>query len=155
MTQKDISVSLQTIESFNSSKIDSRCERRVFVRNPKKIKLDTNNFEIQKKLILNKHPLNEIEGHREWSLEDLEIYVDALEDWNVFIQDKMEMNAMWPNETGKIRFQIQSPYLITGTIFFEIKVWSTAIPDEAVNVTQRAAISGLRLIGYDRPLPMR
>ena len=61
----------------------------------------------------------------------------ALEDWNVFIQDKMEMNAMWPNETGKIRFQIQSPYLITGTIFFEIKVWSTAIPDEAVNVTQR------------------
>ena len=77
LTQKDISVSLQTIESFNSSKIDSRCERRVFVRNPKKIKLDTNNFEIQKKLILNKHPLNEIEGHREWSLEDLEIYVET------------------------------------------------------------------------------
>ena len=64
----------------------------------------------------------------------------ALEDWNVFIQDKMEMNAMWPNETGKIRFQIQSPYLITGTIFFEIKVWSTAIPDEAVNVIQRVNI---------------
>jgi hypothetical protein len=38
--------------------------------------LDTNNFEIQGKLILNKHPLNEIEGHREWSLEDLEIYVE-------------------------------------------------------------------------------
>ena len=64
----------------------------------------------------------------------------ALEDWNVFIQDKMEMNSMWPNETGKIRFQIQSPYLITGTIFFEIKVWSTAIPDEAVNVIQRVNI---------------
>ena len=64
----------------------------------------------------------------------------ALEDWNVFIQDKMEMNSMWPNETGKIRFQIQSPYLITGTIFFEIKVWSTASPEEAVNVTQRVNI---------------
>ena len=64
----------------------------------------------------------------------------ALEDWNVFIQDKMELNAMWPNETGKIRFQIQSPYLVTGTIFFEIKVWSTAVPDEAINVTQRVNI---------------
>ena len=78
----------------------------------------------------------------------------ALEDWNVFIQDKMEMNAMWPNETGKIRFQIQSPYLITGTIFFEIKVWSTAIPDEAVNVTQRVNIvprsgGNLELINID------
>jgi hypothetical protein len=28
-------------------------------------------------LILNKHPLNEIEGYREWSLEDLEIYVET------------------------------------------------------------------------------
>ncbi len=77
LTQKDISVSLQTIESFNSSKIDSSCERRVFVRNPKKIKLDTNNIEIQKKLLLNKHPLNEIEGKREWDLENLEIYVET------------------------------------------------------------------------------
>ena len=76
LTQKDISVSLQTIESFNSSKIDSKCERRVFVRDPKKIILNTNNIEIPKKLILNKHPLNEIEGHREWDLEDLEIYVE-------------------------------------------------------------------------------
>ena len=32
LTQKDISVSLHTIESFNSTKIDSKCERRVFVR---------------------------------------------------------------------------------------------------------------------------
>jgi hypothetical protein len=39
--------------------------------------LDTNNIKIQKKLILNKHPLNEIEGHREWNLEDLEIYVET------------------------------------------------------------------------------
>jgi hypothetical protein len=39
--------------------------------------LDTNNIKIQKKLILNKHPLNEIEGYREWSLEDLEIYVET------------------------------------------------------------------------------
>tara|TARA_B100000475_G_scaffold199095_1_gene180765 strand:- start:829 stop:1710 length:882 start_codon:yes stop_codon:yes gene_type:complete len=77
LTQKDISVSLQTIESFNSSKIDSKCERRVFVRNPKKITLNANNIEIPIKLILNKHPLNKIEGNREWNIEDLEIYVEA------------------------------------------------------------------------------
>jgi len=64
----------------------------------------------------------------------------ALDDWNVFIQDKMELDAMWPNETGKIRFQIQSPYLTSGTIFFEIKIWSTAIPDEPVNAIQRVNI---------------
>jgi len=77
LTQKDISVSLQTIESFNSSKIDSNCERRVFVRNPHIIRLDDNNIQIERKLNLNKHPLNEIKGHREWDLEDLEIYVES------------------------------------------------------------------------------
>ena len=64
----------------------------------------------------------------------------ALEEWNVFIQNKMELNAMLPNETGKIIFQIQSPFLISGTIFFEIKVWSTAIPDESVSAIQRVNI---------------
>ena len=77
LTQKDISVSLQTIESFNSSKIDSNCERRVFVRNPHMIRLDDNNIQIERQLNLNKHPLNEIKGHREWDLEDLEIYVES------------------------------------------------------------------------------
>ena len=64
----------------------------------------------------------------------------SLDSWNVFIQDKMELSAMWPNETGKVRLQIQSPYQITGTIFFEIVVWSTAEPNELVNVTQRINI---------------
>lgn len=64
----------------------------------------------------------------------------ALEEWNVFIQNKMELNAMSPNQTGKIKFQIQSPFLISGTIFFEIKVWSTAIPDESVSAIQRVNI---------------
>ena len=64
----------------------------------------------------------------------------ALEEWNVFIQNKMELIAMLPNQTGKIKFQIQSPFLISGTIFFEIKVWSTAIPDESVSAIQRVNI---------------
>ena len=64
----------------------------------------------------------------------------ALDEWNVFIQDKTELSGMWPNETGKIRFQIQSPLLVSGSIFFEIKVWSTAVPDEAVFAIQRVNI---------------
>lgn len=64
----------------------------------------------------------------------------ALEEWNVFIQDKMELSAMWPNETGKIRFQIQSPLLVSGSMFFEIKVWSTAAPEDAVLTMQRVNI---------------
>ncbi len=64
----------------------------------------------------------------------------ALDDWNVFIQDKMELSGMWPNETGKIRFQIQSPLLVSGSMFFEIKIWSTALPDEPVFATQRVNI---------------
>ncbi|MEO2208925.1 MAG: glutamate--tRNA ligase, partial [Candidatus Poseidoniia archaeon] len=39
LTQKDISISMQTIESFNSSEIDARCERRSFVRDPRLLSL--------------------------------------------------------------------------------------------------------------------
>ena len=64
----------------------------------------------------------------------------ALDEWNVFIQDKMELSGMFPNETGKIRFQIQSPFLVSGSMFFEIKIWSTAVPEDAVFATQRVNI---------------
>jgi hypothetical protein len=64
----------------------------------------------------------------------------ALDEWNVFIQDKMELSGMFPNETGKIRFQIQSPFLVSGSVFFEIKIWSTAVPEDAVFATQRVNI---------------
>ena len=40
LTQKDISISMQTIESFNSSEIDARCERRSFVRDPRLLSLE-------------------------------------------------------------------------------------------------------------------
>ncbi len=77
LTQKDISVSLQTIESFNSSKIDSRCERRVFVRNPEIIRLDDNDVPVEKKLCLQKHPFSEIKGQREWDLGNMEVYIES------------------------------------------------------------------------------
>ncbi len=64
----------------------------------------------------------------------------ALEEWNVFIQNKMELEEMWPNETGKIRFQVQSPLLVAGSMFFEIKIWSTAAPGDSVSAIQRVNI---------------
>jgi len=39
LTQKDISISMQTIESFNIKKIDPITSRRFFVRNPVKLKM--------------------------------------------------------------------------------------------------------------------
>ena len=45
LTQKDISISMQTIESFNSSVIDSVCERRTFVRNPRNMSLNMDEIE--------------------------------------------------------------------------------------------------------------
>ena len=67
LTQKDISISMQTIESFNVKKIDSMTPRRSFVRDP--IELELNNLE-KDSLILKiaNHPESLVEGHREWEI---------------------------------------------------------------------------------------
>jgi glutamyl/glutaminyl-tRNA synthetase len=52
------------------------CERRTFVRNPHKIQLNDENLPVERKLVLNKHPLNEIKGYREWDLGNLEIFIE-------------------------------------------------------------------------------
>ncbi len=75
LTQKDISVSLQTIEAFNSSKIDERCERRAFVRNPELLKFD-NSSELITSLSIKRHPMGQIEGERIWDLNDKRIYLE-------------------------------------------------------------------------------
>ena len=68
LTQKDISISMQTIESFNSSLIDSVSERRTFVRNPRIMALDMDGIEHPDKLQIPRHPHGEIEGVREWTV---------------------------------------------------------------------------------------
>ena len=68
LTQKDISISMQTIESFNSSVIDSVSERRTFVRNPRIMALDMDGIEHPDKLQIPRHPHGEIEGVREWNV---------------------------------------------------------------------------------------
>ena len=68
LTQKDISISMQNIESINSTIIDSNSERRSFIRNPQNLRLEPNGFEVPNKLQLLRHPDEKIEGFREWKI---------------------------------------------------------------------------------------
>lgn len=61
---------MQTIESFNSSVIDSVCERRTFVRNPRNMSLNMDEIEHPNVLQIARHPHGEIEGVREWTISD-------------------------------------------------------------------------------------
>ena len=70
LTQKDISISMQNIESINSTIIDSNSERRSFIRNPQNLRLDPNGFEVPNKLQLLRHPDEKIDGFREWKITD-------------------------------------------------------------------------------------
>jgi hypothetical protein len=47
------------------------------VRNPKLLKLKDNGVNIQKKLFLSKHPMNEIQGERVWDLDELDVYIET------------------------------------------------------------------------------
>lgn len=76
LTQKDISISMQTIESFNSSIIDSRCERRAFVRDPISLSLVASGHEIPEMLAVARHPNGAVAGVREWKMNG-DILVDT------------------------------------------------------------------------------
>tara|TARA_B100001250_G_scaffold88374_1_gene73175 strand:- start:19290 stop:21026 length:1737 start_codon:yes stop_codon:yes gene_type:complete len=70
LTQKDISISMQTIEAFNVKKIDSMTPRRSFVRNPVEIELDL--MKLKKDSITLKianHPEGTVKGYREWKID--------------------------------------------------------------------------------------
>jgi glutamyl-tRNA synthetase len=66
LTQKDISISLQTLESFNSRIIDGSCERRVFVSNPKSLEISSK--DPLSRVRMSRHPDGEIDGFREWEI---------------------------------------------------------------------------------------
>ena len=65
VTQKDISVSMQTIESLNSSALDSTVERRSFVASPVSLDLDGHDGAVVEPP---RHPDGEITGTRSWVL---------------------------------------------------------------------------------------
>ena len=66
LTQKDISISMQTLEAFNSKNIDSNCERRFFVSNPVRIEIQGENIPSEAKIA--RHPDGLIPGMREWGV---------------------------------------------------------------------------------------
>ncbi len=79
LTQKDISISMQTIESFNSSEIDARCERRSFVRDPRLLSLDASSCSGGPGTSISnaRHPDGAVEGSRKWELGDGSILIEA------------------------------------------------------------------------------
>ena len=66
LTQKDISISLKTLESFNSRIIDGNCERRAFVSSPKSLDISSEN--IPSRVMMPRHPDGEIDGFRVWEV---------------------------------------------------------------------------------------
>jgi len=70
LTQKDISVSMKTIESFNIKKIDATTPRRSFVRSPVEVEIDygVNKSDIQGVLKLANHPEGTVRGDRKWKI---------------------------------------------------------------------------------------
>ena len=64
LTQKDISVSMQTLETLNSKNIDAYCERRFFVSEP--IEIEIKGGDIASDAKIPRHPDGAIGGNREW-----------------------------------------------------------------------------------------
>ena len=71
VTQKDISVSMQTIESLNSSAIDAVTQRRSFVASPVRLELSGHKAGIVE---APRHPDGEIPGFRSWDVKN-SIYI--------------------------------------------------------------------------------
>jgi len=66
LTQKDISIPMQTVEAFNASLIDSSAERRSFVANPTVLELEIQ--EASRKVCPPRHPDGAIPGCRKWEV---------------------------------------------------------------------------------------
>ena len=74
LTQKDISISMQTLEAFNSKNIDRHCERRFFVCDPVRIEFQSEDFPSEAKIA--RHPDGAIPGMRAWGVENF-IFIQA------------------------------------------------------------------------------
>jgi len=66
LTQKDISISMRTLESYNSKIIDKSCERRFFVSNPVPVEIRSENKPSEAEFVM--HPDGEISGVRKWEV---------------------------------------------------------------------------------------
>jgi len=95
LTQKDISISMQTLEALNSKNIDRLCERRFFVSDPKRIEIQSEDSPSKAKIA--RHPDGAIPGMRIWDVEDF-----------IFIQEE-------DCKQGKLRLKDFADIEITGS----------------------------------------
>jgi glutamyl-tRNA synthetase len=95
LTQKDISISMQTLEALNSKNIDRHCERRFFVSDPKRIEIQSEDSPSKAKIA--RHPDGAIPGMRIWDVEDF-----------IFIQEE-------DCKQGKLRLKDFADIEITGS----------------------------------------
>tara|TARA_B100000579_G_scaffold273473_1_gene225915 strand:+ start:81 stop:1811 length:1731 start_codon:yes stop_codon:yes gene_type:complete len=78
LTQKDISIPMQSIEAKNSSTIDSFTERRSFVRSPDEVIIEIPDTigDYVAEVSIPKHPDGTIPGMREWGAVSEKIFVE-------------------------------------------------------------------------------
>ena len=78
LTQKDISIPMQSIEAKNSSTIDSFTERRSFVRSPDEVMIEISDTigDYVAEVSIPKHPDETIPGTREWGAVSEKIFVE-------------------------------------------------------------------------------
>jgi glutamyl-tRNA synthetase len=79
LTQKDISVPMSTLNSLNAKAVDADAPRLSFVRDPRTIKLDISEIEMDK-VTLPIHPEHPDKGVREWPLGDSPLKVKIASD---------------------------------------------------------------------------
>ncbi len=66
LTQKDISISMQTLEAFNSKNIDGHCERRFFISDP--VSIEIHSEKTYSEASIARHPDGLIPGMRKWGV---------------------------------------------------------------------------------------
>ena len=78
LTQKDISIPMQSIEAKNSSTIDSFTERRSFVRSPDEVMIEISDTigDYVAEVSIPKHPDETVPGTREWGAVSEKIFVE-------------------------------------------------------------------------------
>ncbi len=85
LTQKDISVPMQSIEAKNSSTIDPFTERRSFIRSPIEVPLEiseSDGFSIGNSVLIPKHPDGTVTGNRSWLVDSGRVLLEK-EDFDI------------------------------------------------------------------------
>ena len=68
LTQKDISVPMDTLEAYNSALVDASTPRLSLLRDPVRLALDVSSVEMPTQVVLPNHPTEDL-GDRVWQLD--------------------------------------------------------------------------------------